>query len=108
MSSLKNSENTNFGEVEFIKCKQLFTNNKINGKILGFKGYHVLFQYGEHYCVCKRNEKELFDFIDFNEIENAREYLARQRDMYKHKVIEKKIERKREHTICIRTLFKNL
>jgi hypothetical protein len=88
---------------EKIKCLKLLRDMKINTDEVEIRGYHLFFTYDNNAVVCKIGEDILFDFIDFENVSEAKEYFHKQREKVSVKI--HKVKRFREEQICIRSIF---
>lgn len=83
--------------------KRLLIKMGIKAKEVSVRGIHLYFVNDETHVICKIKGKNLFDFIEFANKEEAIEFFKKQRVSI---VSEPRIiERKREGEICLRTFF---
>lgn len=90
--------------LERIKCLNLLKDMKINTDEIEIRGHHLLFTYDNDSVVCKIGDDVLFDFLDFDNIDAAKEYFYKQREKVSVKI--HKVKRFREEQICLRSIFK--
>jgi hypothetical protein len=62
-----------------IECIKLLNKMKIVTSEVDIRGHHLFFKYEEIYIVCKIGNNILFDFIEFEKEEIAKEYFLKQR-----------------------------
>ena len=88
---------------EKIKCINLLKDMKIDVKDVEIRGYHLFFSTIELNVVCKIGDDILFDFIEFNDVDEAKEHFYKQREKVSIKI--HKVKRFREEQICLRSIF---
>lgn len=86
-----------------IECSNLLNKMGIKTNKFEIRGHHLFFKYEDSYIVCKIGNNILFDFIEFEDEEIAKEYFSIQRE--DSIIVLTKVKRKRENDICLRSLF---
>lgn len=87
-----------------IECIKLLNKMKIVTSEVDIRGHHLFFKYEDINVVCKIGTNILFDFIEFENEDIAKEYFLKQR--VNKTIVLSQIKRSRIDEICLRTIFK--
>lgn len=87
-----------------IECIKLLNKMKIVTSEVDIRGHHLFFKYEDIYIVCKIGNNILFDFIEFEKEEIAKEYFLKQR--INTTIVFSQYKRSRVNEICLRSIFK--
>ena len=87
-----------------IECIKLLNKMKIVTSEVDIRGHHLFFKYEDISIVWKIGNNILFDFIEFEKEEIAKEYFLKQR--INTTIVFFQYKRCRLYEICLRSIFK--